>query len=53
MARVVLALHQFADDKAASETADAISAAGSVYYTDASGSEINVTVDTVSVQHDN
>jgi hypothetical protein len=49
MKRILLVLHPFADDQAAT-VLDDIKNAGTINYTDASGATVNVTVGDVSVQ---
>jgi hypothetical protein len=51
MPDVILRLHSFGDMQDATRTADDIRAAGSVNYTDASGSTVNVTVGDVTVEN--
>lgn len=49
-ASVKVALHKFDDKESADKAAADIRAAGSINYTDASGSTVNVTVGDVSVE---
>ena len=49
MKKVLLALHPFTDEKAQT-VADDIRNRGDIYYTDASGSTVNVTVGDVTVE---
>ena len=51
MADVLVRLQKFIDQEAADKTADDIRAAGSLNYTDASGSTVNVTVEDVTVEN--
>jgi hypothetical protein len=51
MADVLVRLKNFESPEAAAKTADAIANAGGIHYTDASGSEVNVTVGDVTVEN--
>ena len=51
MPEVSLKLHRFDDLEEATNVADGIRAAGSVTYTDASGSTVNVSVGDVTVEN--
>jgi uncharacterized cupin superfamily protein len=51
VADVKLTLHRFEEMEEAAKVADDIRAAGSVSYTDASGSTVNVTVGDVTVEN--
>ena len=50
MADVLVRLKNFESPEAASRTAEDIMNAGGIHYTDASGSEVNVTVGDVTVE---
>ena len=51
MASVLVRLKNFESPEAAAKVADEIANSGGIHYTDASGSEVNVTVGDVTVEN--